>query len=66
MSALAAYNIVAMAVTGACVLVSAVCIDRAERVGGGWYHGSSANWRIVAALNAIAFALNGLSLAGAA
>jgi hypothetical protein len=50
-------------INGGATLFSAVCVDRAERATDGWYHGSAANWRIVATLNAVAFGLNGLAVA---
>ena len=62
MSQWQALHFAAMLLNGAIVLFAAVAIDRANR-NGGWYHGSTSGWRIVAAFNAVAFGFNGLTVA---
>lgn len=51
-----------MVINGTCCIVSAVAMDRAKAASDGWYHGDANSWRLVAAINAVAFGVNGMSL----
>lgn len=53
-------QIASLLISSTCTLCAAVFVDRAERRDA---HGEAMSWRVVAAVNAVAFVLMGLVMA---